>query len=46
MVSLKYNKNQEISVAIDNVIFGYDQNQLYVLLFKRQVKPLKGNWSS
>ncbi len=45
MVSLKYNKNQEISVAIDNVIFGYDQNQLYVLLFKRQVKPLKGNWS-
>ena len=41
----KYNKNQEISVAVDCVIFGYDQQKLNLLLFKRKYKPFKGSWS-
>lgn len=45
MIHKKYNKNQEISVAIDCVIIGYDQKKLSVLLFQRQVEPFKGSWS-
>ena len=45
MIQKKYNKNQEISVAIDCVIIGYDQKKLSVLLFQRQVEPFKGSWS-
>lgn len=45
MILKKYNKNQEISVAIDCVIIGYDQKKLSVLLFQRQVEPFKGSWS-
>ena len=41
----KYNKNQEISVAVDCVIFGYDQQKLNLLLFKRKYNPFKGSWS-
>lgn len=41
----KYNNNQEISVAVDCVIFGYDQQKLNLLLFKREVNPFKGCWS-
>jgi len=45
MTFKKYNKNQEISVAVDCVIIGYDQKKLSVLLFKREVNPFKGSWS-
>lgn len=45
MTLKKYNKNQEISVAVDCVIIGYDQKKLSVLLFKREVNPFKGSWS-
>ena len=45
MIQKKYNNNQEISVAIDCVIIGYDQKKLSVLLFQRQVEPFKGSWS-
>ena len=45
MTFKKYNKNQEISVADDCVIIGYDQKKLSVLLFKREVNPFKGSWS-
>ena len=41
----RYNKNQEISVAVDCVIFGYDQQKLNLLLFKRKYNPFKGSWS-
>lgn len=36
-----------ILVAVDNVIFGFDNfdHKLKVLLFKRQVAPEAGNWS-
>jgi ADP-ribose pyrophosphatase YjhB (NUDIX family) len=45
MFNKKYNKNQEISVAVDCVIFGYDEQKLNLLLFKRKYKPFKGDWS-
>ncbi len=32
-------------VAVDCVIFGYEQEQLKLLLFKRHLEPAKGNWS-
>lgn len=45
MFKKKYNKNQEISVAVDCVIFGYDEQKLNLLLFKRKYEPFKGDWS-
>lgn len=32
-------------VSIDNVVFGYEQGQLKLLLFQRHIEPSKGNWS-
>ncbi len=32
-------------VAVDCVIFGYEHEQLKLLLFKRQIEPAKGQWS-
>ncbi|WP_299433824.1 NUDIX domain-containing protein [uncultured Maribacter sp.] len=40
-----YNIQQKILVAVDCIIFGYDSNNLKLLLFKRKVDPLKGQWS-
>ena len=41
----KYTSNQNITVAIDCVIFGFDLKKLNLLLFKRRVNPFKGSWS-
>ncbi len=41
----QYNLQEKQLVAIDNVIFGYEDKQLKLLLFKRQLEPEKGNWS-
>jgi len=32
-------------VSIDNAIFGYENEQLKLLLFKRNIEPEKGKWS-
>ncbi len=32
-------------VAIDSIIFSVSQNKLQVLIFKREVEPLAGEWS-
>ncbi|MFV0521493.1 MAG: NUDIX hydrolase [Mangrovibacterium sp.] len=32
-------------VAVDNVIFGYDEGELKVLLYPRSFEPERGNWS-
>lgn len=42
-----YKNAVPILVAVDNVIFGYDQKEgkLKVLIFERQTEPHKGNWS-
>lgn len=45
MENSKYTSNQNITVAIDCVIFGFDLNKLNLLLFKRRVNPFKGSWS-
>lgn len=42
---LKYSTHQKILVAVDCTIFGFDSKSLKLLLFKRKVEPLKGEWS-
>lgn len=38
-------KMQNIKVAVDAVVFGYEQKQLFVLLIKRGVEPFKDFWA-
>jgi len=40
-----YKNQAKILIAVDCVIFGFDSEQLKLLLFKRKVAPLKGSWS-
>jgi ADP-ribose pyrophosphatase YjhB (NUDIX family) len=40
-----YKDQAGILVAVDCIIFGFDSNQLNLLLFRRKVEPLKGKWS-
>lgn len=42
-----YNPVNKVLVAVDCIIFGFDQNQeeLQLLLIKRDFEPEKGNWS-
>ncbi|NOR27501.1 MAG: DNA mismatch repair protein MutT [Lutibacter sp.] len=43
--SLVYKGQEKILVAVDCIIFGFDSENLKLLLFKRKVEPLKGAWS-
>jgi len=45
LLDSSYDVQQKILVAVDCIIFGYDSNNLKLLLFKRKVAPLKGQWS-
>lgn len=36
---------EKILVAVDCIIFGFDNNTLKLLLFKRKVAPFAGEWS-
>ncbi len=40
-----YHLQEKSLVSIDNVIFGYHQEQLKLLLFPRNLEPEKGKWS-
>lgn len=40
-----YTVQQNILVAVDCIIFGFDSKKLKLLLFKRKVAPSKGLWS-
>ena len=42
-----YSNRERFLVAVDCIIFGFDldQEKLKLLLFKRKVQPLKGQWS-
>jgi ADP-ribose pyrophosphatase YjhB (NUDIX family) len=40
-----YKGQEKILVAVDCIIFGFDLNEIKLLLFKRKVNPLKGSWS-
>ena len=42
---LVYEGQTKILVAVDCIIFGFDAENLKILLFKRKVAPLKGSWS-
>ena len=40
-----YKAAKGILVAVDSIIFGVRDNKLNLLVFEREVDPLKGNWS-
>ncbi|GAB2771059.1 NUDIX hydrolase [Salinimicrobium soli] len=40
-----YKGKDKMYVAIDCIIFGFDAGSLKLLIFKRRVEPLKGEWS-
>ncbi len=40
-----YNTQQNILVAVDCILFGFDSKKLKLLLFRRKVEPAKGSWS-
>jgi len=40
-----YYVQDKIYVATDCIIFGFDDGKLKLLIFKRRVEPLKGEWS-
>jgi len=40
-----YSKEDKILVAVDCLIFGFDNEELKVLLIKRDFEPEKGKWS-
>jgi len=37
--------NQDIKLAVDAIVFGYQKNQLYVLLIKQKFGKLKNQWA-
>jgi 8-oxo-dGTP diphosphatase len=41
----RYKRPHKFLFAVDCVIFGYDESELQLLLFKRQIEPSKGMWS-
>lgn len=41
----KYKNQKRVLVAIDCIIFGYDGEQLKILLVKRGFEPMKDQWS-
>lgn len=41
----KYNQYPKYHVAVDCVIFGYDEGELKLLLYHRGFEPAKGEWS-
>lgn len=40
-----YQVKEKMYVATDCIIFGFDSGKLKLLLFKRRVEPLRGEWS-
>jgi len=40
-----YQVKEKMYVATDCIIFGFHEGKLKLLLFKRRVKPLQGEWS-
>lgn len=41
----RYRNAQPLLAAVDCIIFGVDENILKLLVFKREVEPLAGQWS-
>lgn len=40
-----YNKEDKVLLAVDCIIFGFDEEDLKILLIKRDFEPEKGKWS-
>ncbi|MBQ3698385.1 MAG: NUDIX hydrolase [Prevotella sp.] len=40
-----YFEHQKIFVSVDCIVFGFDDNQLKILIGKRQMDPGRGKWS-
>ena len=40
-----YEKEDQVLLAVDCIIFGFDQNKLKLLLVKRNIEPEFGKWS-
>jgi 8-oxo-dGTP diphosphatase len=40
-----YKEYPTFHVAVDSIIFGFDQGELKLLIHKRQIEPAKGEWS-
>ena len=40
-----YQQKDKMYVATDCIIFGFDEGKLKLLIFKRRVEPLQGEWS-
>ncbi len=41
----KYKKEDKVLLAVDCIIFGFDEEELKILLIKRDFHPEKGKWS-
>lgn len=41
----KYSEKDKVLLAVDCIIFGFDQEKLKILLIKRDFEPEKGQWS-
>lgn len=44
-MSKYYGEEQDFKVAVDCIIFGFDEEGLKLLLLKRNFEPCKGEWS-
>ena len=40
-----YLEHQKLFVAVDVIVFGFEENRLKVLIGKRQMDPGRGEWS-
>jgi len=43
--TLFYKEHPTFHVAVDSIIFGFDQGELKLLIHKRRFEPAKGEWS-
>ncbi len=41
----QYSREDKMFVATDCIIFGFEEGRLKLLIFRRRVEPLKGEWS-
>lgn len=41
----RYNKENKVFLAVDCIIFGFDEEDLKILLIKRDFDPERGKWS-
>ena len=40
-----YSNEDKVLLAVDCIIFGFEKDQLKILLIKRDFEPEKGKWS-